>query len=33
VTTGTCVIPVPIQHGDKVRVDFGDFGTAHVTLG
>ena len=32
VTTGTCVIPVPIQRGDAVRVDFGDFGTAHVTL-
>jgi 2-keto-4-pentenoate hydratase len=32
VTTGTCVIPVPIQCGDKVRVDFGDFGTADVTL-
>jgi 2-keto-4-pentenoate hydratase len=32
VTTGTCVIPVPIQRGDKVRVDFGDFGTADVTL-
>jgi 2-keto-4-pentenoate hydratase len=33
VTTGTCVIPVPIERGDKVRVDFGEFGTAHVTLG
>ena len=32
VTTGTCVIPVPIQRGDAVRVDFGDLGTAHVTL-
>jgi 2-keto-4-pentenoate hydratase len=32
VTTGTCVIPVPIQRGDRVRVDFGDFGTAAVTL-
>jgi 2-keto-4-pentenoate hydratase len=32
VTTGTCVIPVPIQSGDAVRVDFGDFGTAHVRL-
>lgn len=32
VTTGTCVIPVPIQRGDKVRVDFGDFGTASATL-
>jgi UDP-N-acetylmuramyl pentapeptide phosphotransferase/UDP-N-acetylglucosamine-1-phosphate transferase len=32
VTTGTCVIPVPIQRGDKILVDFGDFGTAHVML-
>jgi 2-keto-4-pentenoate hydratase len=32
VTTGTCVVPVPIQRGDTVRVDFGDFGTAHVQL-
>jgi len=32
VTTGTCVIPVPIQRGDNIRVDFGDFGTAHATL-
>ena len=32
VTTGTCVIPVPIQRGDHVRVDFGEFGTAHVTV-
>jgi len=32
VTTGTCVIPVPIQRGDTVRVHFGDLGTAHVTL-
>ena len=32
VTTGTCVIPVPIQRGDKIRVDFGEFGTAGVTL-
>ena len=32
VTTGTCVIPVPIQRGDAIRVDFGEFGTASVTL-
>lgn len=32
VTTGTCVVPVPIHRGDTVRVDFGDFGTAHVQL-
>ena len=32
VTTGTCVIPVPIQRGDRIRVDFGDFGEASVAL-
>lgn len=32
VTTGTCVVPVPIHRGDDVRVDFGDFGTATVRL-
>ena len=28
VTTGTCVVPVPIQRGDTFRADFGEFGTA-----
>jgi 2-keto-4-pentenoate hydratase len=32
VTTGTCVKPVPIQRGDTVRVDFGEFGTTNVVL-
>ena len=32
VTTGTCVIPVPVQRGDAIRVDFGDFGVVHVQL-
>ena len=32
VTTGTCVVPVPIQRGDQVRVDFGAFGTASASL-
>ena len=32
VTTGTCVIPVPINRGDKIRVDFGEFGAAQVAL-
>jgi 2-keto-4-pentenoate hydratase len=32
VTTGTCVVPVPIQRGDRIRVDFGEFGTASVVL-
>jgi 2-keto-4-pentenoate hydratase len=32
VTTGTCVVPVPIARGDRFRADFGDLGTVHVTL-
>ncbi len=32
VTTGTCVVPVPIQRGDTFRADFGEFGTADVKL-
>jgi 2-keto-4-pentenoate hydratase len=32
VTTGTCVVPVPIQRGDTLRADFGEFGTANVRL-
>ena len=33
VTTGTCVVPVPIQRGDTLRADFGDLGTVGVKLG
>jgi 2-keto-4-pentenoate hydratase len=32
VTTGTCVVPVPIKRGDTIRADFGDFGTVDVKL-
>ena len=32
VTTGTCVVPVPIQRGDTFRADFGEFGTVNVKL-
>jgi len=32
VTTGTCVAPVPIQRGDKIRADFGEFGTVDAKL-
>jgi 2-keto-4-pentenoate hydratase len=32
VTTGTCVVPVPIQRGDTVRADFGDFGRVNAKL-
>jgi len=27
VTTGTCLIPIPVKPGDTVTGDFGDFGT------
>jgi len=32
VTTGTCVVPVPIQRGDTFRADFGEFGSVDVKL-
>ena len=32
VITGTCVVPVPVQEGDAVTVDFGDLGTLSVAL-
>jgi 2-keto-4-pentenoate hydratase len=32
VTTGTCVVPVAIAPGDRIRADFGDFGAVQVRL-
>ena len=32
VTTGTCVIPLPIKPGDRVRADFGELGSVEVNL-
>jgi 2-keto-4-pentenoate hydratase len=32
VTTGTCVIPVPIAPGDHIRADFGELGSVDVQL-
>jgi len=32
VTTGTCVIPVPIASGDTFRADFGDFGSVEARI-
>ena len=32
VTTGTCLVPVPIAPGDTVRMDFGVFGTVEASL-
>jgi 2-keto-4-pentenoate hydratase len=32
VTTGTCIVPIPIAPGDKVRMDFGAFGTVEAAL-
>jgi 2-keto-4-pentenoate hydratase len=33
VITGTCVPPVPITSGDRVRMDFGDFGSIEAVFG
>jgi 2-keto-4-pentenoate hydratase len=32
VTTGTCIIPVPIAPGDTIRADFGEFGSVETIL-
>jgi 2-keto-4-pentenoate hydratase len=32
VITGTCVKPVPIAPGDRIRMDFGEFGTIEAAL-
>jgi 2-keto-4-pentenoate hydratase len=32
VTTGTCVVPLAIAPGDRLRMDFGDFGTVEATI-
>jgi 2-keto-4-pentenoate hydratase len=32
VTTGTCIVPVPIAPGDHVQMDFGILGTVEATL-
>lgn len=32
VTTGTCIVPTPIGHGDTIRADFGVFGMVSVEL-
>jgi 2-keto-4-pentenoate hydratase len=33
VTTGTCVVPVPIQKGDEIRADYGSLGSLSVRIG
>jgi 2-keto-4-pentenoate hydratase len=33
VTTGTCLIPLPIAPGDRVTCDFGELGTVGVSFG
>jgi 2-keto-4-pentenoate hydratase len=30
--TGTCVPPVPIGPGDRVRMDFGELGTIELAF-
>jgi 2-keto-4-pentenoate hydratase len=32
VTTGTCIIPVPIAPGDTIRADFGSLGSVETNL-
>jgi len=32
VTTGTCVVPIPIARGDRVEMDFGSLGTVACRL-
>jgi 2-keto-4-pentenoate hydratase len=32
VTTGTCLVPLPVTAGDQVRMDFGVLGTVDVRL-
>lgn len=32
VTTGTCTVPLPIEPGDRVVADFGDFGIVSLTI-
>jgi 2-keto-4-pentenoate hydratase len=33
VTTGTCLVPLPIEPGDRVACDFGVLGSVSVSLG
>jgi 2-keto-4-pentenoate hydratase len=32
VTTGTCIVPLPVAPGDTVRMDFGLFGSVEASL-
>lgn len=32
VTTGTCIVPLPIEPGDRVRVDFGRLGSVEARM-
>jgi len=32
VTTGTCIPPIPVNPGDHVRMDFGEFGSLEATI-
>ena len=32
VTTGTCIVPMPIAPGDRVRAEFGSFGSVSATF-
>ena len=32
ITTGTCAIPLPVEAGDRIAMDFGSFGAVEATL-
>jgi 2-keto-4-pentenoate hydratase len=32
ITTGTCIVPLPIDPGDRVRVDFGRLGSVEARM-
>jgi 2-keto-4-pentenoate hydratase len=32
ITTGTCIMPIPVERGDQVRMDFGVFGSIEAAF-
>ena len=32
VTTGTCIVPLPVKAGERIEADFGEFGRVGVAL-
>ena len=33
VTTGTCIVPLPIEPGDRIHADFGVLGSVSARMG